>query len=98
MNARTLSVSDPARFARAIREVARDAHETLTHPAPPRAFRELSRRIEILLNALGENQGAPVRAWLERLGRDVDLSAKARHRSCRAFCLSTRVLSAATSR
>ena len=43
------TLSDPARFARAIRGLAHDAHRTLTHSPSPAALRKLSRRIEVLV-------------------------------------------------
>jgi hypothetical protein len=59
------TLSDPARFARAIRGLARDAHETLTHSPSPATFRGLTRRIDVLGAALGDRRGGPVGTWLD---------------------------------
>ena len=48
------SLSEPARFAQAVRDLARDAHRTLAHPPSPAAMRQLSRRIELLGSDLGD--------------------------------------------
>jgi hypothetical protein len=65
------TLSDPARFAQAIRDLARDAHRTLTHAPSPVALRGLSRRIEQLASALGDRREGPLGTWLESLGREV---------------------------
>jgi hypothetical protein len=69
------TLSDPARFAQAIRGIARDAHRTLTHSPSPAALRRLSRRIELLSCALGDRRRGPIRTWLDNLGRKVRSAA-----------------------
>jgi hypothetical protein len=69
------TLSDPARFAQAIRGLARDAHRTLTHSPSPVALRGLSRRIELLASALGDGRGGPLGTWLDNLGREVRSAA-----------------------
>ena len=67
------TLSDPARFAQAIRGLAHDAHRTLTHSPSPAALRELSRRIDVLASLSGTATGARSgRGWTasgERCGR-----------------------------
>jgi hypothetical protein len=63
------TLSDPARFARAIRGLAREAHETMRHSPSPSALRGLSRRIDALAAALGDRRGGPLGTWLDSLGR-----------------------------
>jgi hypothetical protein len=65
------TLSDPTCFAQAIRDLARDAHQALTHSSFPVALRELSRRIEFLLSVSGDRYGSSVRSWLNNLGREV---------------------------
>lgn len=55
----TNALSDPARFARAIRGLARDAHRTLRDSPSPAALRALSRRTELLASALGDRRDGP---------------------------------------
>jgi hypothetical protein len=69
------SLSDPARFAQAIRGLAYDAHRTLKHSPSPAALRKLSRRIELLGSALGDRRGGPLGTWLDNLGREVRSAA-----------------------
>jgi hypothetical protein len=69
------TLSDPARFAQAIRGLARDAHRTLIHTQSPAALRRLSWRIEVLSSALGDRHRGPLGAWLESLGREVRSAA-----------------------
>ena len=69
------TLSDPARFAQAIRALARDAHRTLTHSPSAAALRRLSRRIELLASALGDRRGGPLGTWLDNLGREVRSAA-----------------------
>jgi hypothetical protein len=69
------TLSDPARFAQAIRDLAQDAHRTLKHSPSPAALRKLSRRIEFLSSALGDRRGGPVGTWLDGLGREVQSAA-----------------------
>ena len=77
------SLSDPARFAQAIRGLARDAHLTLTHSPSPAALRRLSRRIELVSCALGDRRRGPVGTWLDNLGREVRSAAAHRSGSSR---------------
>jgi hypothetical protein len=77
------TLSDPTRFARAIRGLARDAHRTLTHSPSPAALRRLSRRIELLASALGDRRGGPLGTWLDNLGREVRSAAVQRARASR---------------
>jgi hypothetical protein len=77
------SLSDPARFAKAIRRLAYDAHRTLTHSPSPAALRKLSRRIELLESALGDRRGGPLGTWLDNLGREVRSAALRRAGSSR---------------
>ena len=69
------TLSDPARFAQAIRDLARDAHRTLTHSPSPAALRGLCRRIELLASALGDRREGPLGTWLDNLGRKVRSAA-----------------------
>jgi hypothetical protein len=80
------SLSDPARFAQALRSLAYDAHQTLTHSPSPAALRRLARRIEVLSSALGDRQGGPLRAWLDNAGREVRSAAVPRAGSSRPMC------------
>jgi hypothetical protein len=75
-------LSDPARFAQAIRELAREAHRTLEHSPTRAAVRRLSRRIECLSSVLadGSERPLPIATWLDNLGREV-LSAEGRRGS-----------------
>jgi hypothetical protein len=66
---------EPARFAQAIRGLARDAHRTLRHAPSPPALERLSRRIELLSLALGDRPSGPVGVWLDNLGREVRSAA-----------------------
>jgi hypothetical protein len=69
------SLSDPARFAQAVRDLAYDAHRTLKHSPSPAALRKLARRIEQLSAVLGDRQGDPLKAWLDNAGREVRSAA-----------------------
>jgi hypothetical protein len=80
------SLSDPARFARAVRDLARDAHLSLANSPSPEALRQLSRRIELLGSALGGRRGGPLGTWLDNLGREVRSAALPRAGSCRRMC------------
>jgi hypothetical protein len=84
MDTRTLS--DPPRFAQAIRELARDAHRSLAHSPSPAALRGLSRRIELLSSALDDRPEIPIAAWLVNLGREVRCAAAGRAASSRRMC------------
>jgi hypothetical protein len=52
------TLSDPARFARAIRDLARDAHRTLTDSPSAASLRRPSRRIDVLAAVLAHRHGA----------------------------------------
>jgi hypothetical protein len=65
------TLSDPTRFAQAVRDLARDAHWTLRRSPSPAALRGLTRRIELLSSALGDRRGGPLGTWLDNLGREV---------------------------
>ena len=80
------SLSDPARFAQAVRGLAHDAHRTLTHSPSSAALRKLSRRIELLGSALGDRRGGPLGTWLDNLGREVRSAAVHRAESYRRMC------------
>jgi hypothetical protein len=81
------SLSDPARFAQAIRDLAYDAHRTLKHSRSPAALRKLARRIEVLSSVLGDRQGDPLKAWLDSAGREVRSVANRRAGASRPTCL-----------
>jgi hypothetical protein len=81
------TLSDPARFAQAIRDLARDSHRTLTHSPSPAALRGLYRRIELVSSALGDRRGGPVETWLDNLGREVRSVAARRAGSSRPVCV-----------
>ena len=80
------TLSDPARFAQAIRGLAHDAHRTLMHSPSPVALRKLSRRIEVLSSALGDRRVGPLGGWLDNLGREVRSAAVLRAEPCRRMC------------
>ena len=82
----TNTLSDPARYAQAIRALALDAHWTLRHSPSAAALRKLSRRIELLSSALGDRRGGPVGTWLGSLGREVRSAAVHRAGSSRPMC------------
>jgi hypothetical protein len=91
------TLSDPARFAQAIRDLARSAHCTLMHSPSPAALRRLSRRIERLSSAVVDRseEPLPIATWLDNLGREVRVAAGRRARSrCSA---SARLLCVASS-
>jgi hypothetical protein len=69
------TLSDPGRFAQAIRALARDAHEALHHSPSAADLRGLSRRIEVLAAVHGDNPGGSVGTWLDNLGRSVRSAA-----------------------
>ena len=81
------ALSDPARFAQAIRGLAQDAHRTLTHSPSPASQRGLSRRIDVLAAALGDRREGPVGTWLENLGQEVRSADVHRAGSSRSLCL-----------
>jgi hypothetical protein len=81
------SLSDPARFAQAIRDLAHDAHRTLKNSPSPAALRELARRVEHLSSVLGDRQGDPLKAWLDNAGREVRSAALRRAGASRPVCL-----------
>ncbi len=80
-------LSDPARFAQAISDLAYDAHRTLTHSPSPAALRKLARRIEVLSSVLGDRQGGPLRAWLDNADREVRSAAVRQARASRPMYL-----------
>jgi hypothetical protein len=80
------TLSDPARFAQAIRGLVRDAHETLTHAPSAAALRGLSRRIDVLAAVLGDRRGGPLGTWLDNLGREVRSAAVHRAEASRPMC------------
>lgn len=65
------TLSDPAHFAQAIRGIAHEAHQTMTHTPSPGDLCGLSRRIELLASTLGDRRGGPLGTWLDNLGREV---------------------------
>jgi hypothetical protein len=81
------TLSDPARFARAIRDLARDAHRTLTHSPSAASLRRLSRRIDVLAAVLGDRRGGPLGAWLDSLRREVRAAAVHRARASHLVCI-----------
>jgi hypothetical protein len=81
------TLSDPARFAQAIRDLAQDAHRTLTHSPSPVALRRLSRRIALLASAHGDRRGSPVGTWLDNLAREVRSAGDQRAESSLPMCL-----------
>lgn len=80
-------LSDPARFAQAIREIAYETHRTLKHSPSRAALRRLARRINILSAVLQDRQDVPLQAWLENAGREVRYAAAHQARSSRPTCL-----------
>jgi hypothetical protein len=85
----TSMLSDPARFARAVRGLARDAHRTMRDEPSSAALRGLSRRIERLSSALGDRRRGPIGSWLDSLGREVRSAAVDRARVSPRMCLSS---------
>ena len=81
------SLSDPARFAQAIRDLAYDVHRTLKHSPSPAALRDLARRIEVLSSVVGDRQGDPLKAWLDSVGREVRSAAVRQAGASRPMCL-----------
>ena len=81
------TLSDPARFAQAIRGLARDAHRTLRNSPSAAALCGLSRRIDTLAASLGDRRGGPLGTWLDNLGRNVRSAAVHRAGSSRPMCL-----------
>jgi hypothetical protein len=75
-------LSDPARFAEAIRALARDAYR-LRHSRSAATLRRLSRRIDVLASALGDRSAGPLGTWLDNLGREVRSAARDRAKSSR---------------
>jgi hypothetical protein len=82
------SLSDPARCAQAIRDLAYDAHRTLKHSPSPAALRKLARRIEVLSSVVGNRRGVPLRAWLDNAGREVRSAAIRQAGASCPMCLS----------
>jgi hypothetical protein len=87
LEAKKPSLSDPGRFAQAVRDLAYDAHRALRHSTSPAALRELARRIEHLSSVLGDRQGGPLKAWLDNAGREVRSAAVRRAGESRPVCL-----------
>lgn len=81
------TLSDPTRYAQAIRELAQDAHRTLRHSPSSAALRSLSRRLKLLSSARGDLRDAPVGAWLNGLGRQVHSAAAQRAGSYHPMCI-----------
>lgn len=82
----TITLSDPAHFARALRDVARETHEALKHEPTPARLGQLSRRLDALTTALGDRHQGPLGAWLENAGRQVRSAAIQRDRAARRLC------------
>jgi hypothetical protein len=80
-------LSDPTRFAQAIRGLAQDAHWMLRNSPSPADLRKLSRRIELLSVALGDRSGGPLETWLDSLGREVRSAAVDRAASSGPMCI-----------
>jgi hypothetical protein len=80
------TLSDPARFARAIRGLAYEARRTLRHSPSPAALRKLSRCIDLLGAALGDRREGPLGTWLGNLGREVRSAAVNRAPLPRPLC------------
>jgi hypothetical protein len=80
------TLSDPARFADAIRALARDAHR-LRDSQSPTAHLMLSRRIETLTSVLGDRRGSPLGSWLDNLGRELQTAAVHAAMSPRRMCI-----------
>jgi hypothetical protein len=81
------TMSDPARFAQAIRRLALETHHTLGHSPSATALRWLSRRIEALASELGDRREGPLGHWLDSLGHEVRVAAVQRARASRLRCL-----------
>jgi hypothetical protein len=81
------TLSDPARFAQAIRGLAYDAHRTLKHSPSPAVLRRLTRRIEVLAAVLGDRRGDPLKAWLDNVGREVRSAPADRTNASPHMCL-----------
>ena len=64
------TLSDPARFAEALRALAQDAYQLRQSPCAA-ARQMLFRRIELLTSTLGERRGSPIGTWLDNVGREV---------------------------
>jgi hypothetical protein len=80
------ALSDPARFAQAIRAVAQDAYR-LRHSSSEAALWRLSRRIDLLASTLGDRRGGPLGTWLDNLGREVRSAAVHRAELSRPMCI-----------
>jgi hypothetical protein len=81
------TLSDPSRFAQAIRDIAYDAHRTLAHTPSPRALRGLSRRIDLLASALDHRRGGSLETWLDNLRREVRSATVRRAGASRPMCI-----------
>jgi hypothetical protein len=87
LESRQDTLSDPARFAQAIRGLAYDAHRTLTESPSPAALRKLRRRVEFVRSAFGGRSEGPLGTWLDNLGREVRSAAIRRAGSRRPMCI-----------
>ncbi len=76
------TLSDPARFAQALRALARDAHRTRKLSPSSEALGELSRRVAALAAAHGDRRGGPLGTWLVNLGREGRSAARASRPLC----------------
>ena len=83
LESRQDTLSDPARFAQAIRGLAYDAHRTLTESPSPAALRKLGRRVEFVRSAFGDRSEGSLGTWLDNLGREVRSAAAHRSGSSR---------------
>jgi hypothetical protein len=80
-------LSDPVAFAQAVRDLARDAHQTLTRSPSAAALWELSQRSELLASTLGDRRGNSLGTWLDNLGREARSGAVQRLGTSRTTCL-----------
>ena len=81
------TLSEPTKLAQAIRDLARDAHQTLTCSPSAAALRRLSRRIELVSSALADRRRGPLGTWLDSLGREVRSAAVHQVGSSRPMCI-----------
>jgi hypothetical protein len=82
----TYTLSDPVRYAEAIRSLALEAHKLRQSPSTA-ALWGLSGRIDTLACVLGDRRDGPLGTWLDNLGREVRSAALRRSRSCRPVCV-----------
>lgn len=71
------TLSDPVRFAQALRGLAADAHRELrlAKTPSPAVLRDLTRRINRLSCALGDRREGPLATWLDNVARQVRSAA-----------------------